>query len=138
MSVELILQDLDRRIEFHGRWRKVWSWTYFTGASATLVAAALTTASAGFISDTGNGKMITAGLALTVMIFTSLEKILKMREKWDLHRNSQQAFEIVRLRLLADTPEGQAIVDEIEKVTQSYSLQLGDLNRAATDSTTGE
>jgi len=138
MGVEEILQDLERRIKFHGRWRSIWSWTYFTGSSAAVISAALATASAGFISDTGEGKMITAGLTLATMIFTSLEKILKMREKWDLHRNSQQGFEMVRLRLLADTPEAQAIVDEIEKVTQSYSLQLGELNRAPTDHTTGE
>lgn len=139
MSIEHISQDLENRIAFHKLWRTVWSWTYFSGASAAVISAALASASAGFISDsTGEGKALTAGLALAAMIFTALEKVLKMREKWDLHRNNQQAFEIVRLRLLADSEELQAVVDQIEKVTQSYSMQLGDLNRAPADSETGE
>ena len=127
-----IIEDISRRISFHQRWRRVWSATYFTGASATVISAVLASASAGFITDTGDGKMLTAGLALSAAIFGSLEKVLKMREKWDLHRNSQLAFEIVRLKAFATTPESKNLVSQIEAIMQSYSMQLGELNAAPT------
>ena len=123
-----IMQDVNKRIEFHQRWRRIWSATYFAGASATVISAALASASAGFIGATGEGKMLTAALALAATIFGSLEKVLKMREKWDLHRNSQQAFEIIRLNAYATTPESKQVVSQIEKIVHSYSLQLGELN----------
>ena len=82
--------------------------------------------------------MLTAGLALAATILTSLEKVLKVREKWDLHRNSQVALRIVKLKMLADTDEARTFVDEIAKVSESYSLQLGELNKAPTTSETGE
>jgi hypothetical protein len=129
-SADPIIQDVTQRIEFHRRWRRIWSATYFTGAAATVICAALATASAGFITDTGGGKMLTAGFALAATVLTSLEKILKMREKWDLHRNNQQAFEIVRLKALATTAESLGVVSQIETIEQSYSLQLGELNAA--------
>lgn len=138
MPKDAIIADLDQRIEFHRRWRRIWSFAYFTGAAATVVSAALATASAGFITDTGEGKMLTAGLAFAATIFTSLEKVLKLREKWDLHRNSQQAFEIVRLKFLADTPEAKALVGQMEAIVQSYSLQLGELNAAPATGETGD
>lgn len=82
--------------------------------------------------------MLTAGLALSATILSSLEKVLKMREKWDLHRNSQVALDMVRLKIMAKTEEERLYVDQIAKVAESYSLQLTDLNKAPTTSETGE
>jgi len=138
MSTENILNALDERLTFHQRWSQVWSFTYFSIAASTVISAALASASAGFISDTGDGKMLTAGLALAATILTSLEKVLKMREKWDLHRNSQVALRIIKLKMMADSDEERAAVELIAKVSESYSLQLGELNKAPTTSETGE
>ena len=138
MSTQEILNELEKRIAFHIRWGQVWSVSYFTIAASSVVSAALASASAGFIGSTGEGKMLTAGLALAATILTSLEKVLKVREKWDLHRNSQVALRIVKLKMLADTDEARRFVDEIAKVSESYSLQLGELNKAPTTSETGE
>jgi len=134
MSLEQILQALRKRIEFHHKWRLIWSVTYFTGATITVVSAALATATAGFITNTGQGRVLTAGLALAATIFASLEKVLKLREKWDLHRNSQVALEIIELKGFAGAADAKKMVEMIEQVAQSYSLQLSDLNVApATD-----
>ena len=138
MSNNDILNELDNRITFHLRWRRIWSGTYFVNAACTVISAALASASAGFISSTGEGKMLTAGLALSATILSSLEKVLKMREKWDLHRNSQVALDMVRLKIMAKTEEERLYVDQIAKVAESYSLQLTDLNKAPTTSETGE
>jgi len=138
MSTNDILNELDNRIAFHLRWRRIWSGAYFTNAATTVISAALASVSAGFISNTGEGKMLTAGLALAATILSSLEKVLKMREKWDLHRNSQVALDMIRLKILAKSDEERACVDQIAKVAESYSLQLTDLNKAPTTSETGE
>ena len=137
MRNENILQDLTSRIDFNRRWRQIWSASYFTVGATTVISAALATASAGFITNTGEGKFLTVGFALAATILTSLEKVLKMREKWDLHRNTQEALEVVRLRMLADSDEDKGVVDQIEKVVQSYSLQLGELNKGPATAETG-
>jgi hypothetical protein len=138
MATENILSVLDERLTFHLRWSRVWSLSYFSMASSSVISAALASASAGFISDTGEGKMLTAGLALAATILTSLEKVLKMREKWDLHRNSQVALRIIKLKMMAETDEERNAVEQIAKVSESYSLQLGELNKAPTTSETGD
>jgi hypothetical protein len=136
--LKTIVQDVETRIAFHRRWRRIWSATYFTGSAASVVTAAAATASAGFITSAGEGKVLTAGLAFAATVFTSLEKVLRTREKWDLHRNSQQALEIVRLNAVADTPESRGLVSQIEAIVQSYGLQLGDLSAAAATKESGE
>jgi hypothetical protein len=138
MSKQEILNELEERIGFHLRWSRVWSYGYFTIAASSVTSAALASASAGFITSTGEGKMLTAGLALAATVLTSLEKVLKVREKWDLHRNSQVALRIVKLRMLAENDEDKAFVDQIAKVSESYSLQLGELNKAPSTKETGE
>jgi hypothetical protein len=134
-----ISEELDKRIQFHQRWRRIWSGVYFTSSATTVISAALATASAGFITSTGGGKLLTASLALAATVFASLEKVLKMREKWDLHRNSQVALEIVKLKSVAGSDEAaKALVSQIEKVAQSYSLQLAELNEAPATHEAGE
>ena len=129
MSEDQIIDALGARIAFHRRWKGIWSVSYFVGAAASVITAALATASAGFIGDAGEGKELTAGLALAATILTSLEKVLKLREKWDLHRNSQIALEIIQLKALAGSLDGKGAVEQIERVAQSYSMQLGDMNQ---------
>lgn len=126
--VERILGQVKDHITFHHKWRVRFSVLYFTGAAITVVSAALTTAAAGFVTDTNRGRMIVAVLALCTTVFASLEKVLKLREKWDLHRNSQVALEIIELRGQTGSVDAEKLVDMIEKVALSYSMQLGELN----------
>ncbi len=127
---------LQREIGKHQTWRRVWSVCYSGGASITVIAGALTTASAGFMDTLDNGQMVTATLAGLTTIFASLEKVLKLREKWDLHRNVQVALEMINLRATAGIIDSGQTVDLIEKTAHTYSLQLADLNAAGGDSPT--
>jgi hypothetical protein len=138
MSDDQILNDLSNRIDFHRKWKRIWSATYFSGASASIVCAAVASASAGFITDTGEGKFITAGFALATTILTSLEKVLNLREKWDLHRNSMQSLDLIRLEFLAESDEHVGVVEQIAAVEQAYSARLGDTNKSRDDDTSGE
>jgi hypothetical protein len=125
---------LEQEIDKHQTWRRVWSVCYSGGASITVIAGALATASAGFMDTFHYGQIITATLAGLTTIFASLEKVLKLREKWDLHRNVQVALEMINLRAAAGLIDNEQTVNLIEKTAHTYSLQLADLNAAGGDS----
>ncbi|MGW8370320.1 MAG: hypothetical protein ACWGPN_16785, partial [Gammaproteobacteria bacterium] len=67
-------------------------------------------------------------------VFASLEKVLKLREKWDLHRNIQVALEMISLRASAGLIDTRETVELIEKTALTYSVRLADLNAAGGDS----
>jgi len=97
-------------------------------------AGAVATASAGFANDYPNGPLVTALLAGVTTVFASLEKVLKLREKWDLHRNIQVALEMISLRASAGLIDTRETVELIETTALTYSVRLADLNAAGGDS----
>ena len=117
---------LQGQIGHHGRWRSVWSVLYFTFAATTVVAGAATTAVAGFVDGEAATTWAT-GLAALTTILASLEKVLKFREKWDLHRNIQAALEMVQMRAENALIDKKQAIDRIEAIAQMYSNQLTDL-----------
>ena len=121
---------LDEQIRHHRRWRGSWSILYFSFAAATIVAGAATTAVAGLYDGVTATKLTTSLAALTT-ILASLEKVLKFREKWDLHRNIQVAFEMIELRAKNGLLAVADVIDQIDSAAHMYSSQLSDLSAAA-------
>jgi len=117
---------LDDQIKHHAKWRSTWSFLYFFFAATTIVAGAATTAVAGLLDGPGATLWTTLLAALTT-IMASLEKVLKFREKWDLHRNIQVAFEMINMRAKNGMIALDKVVDGIDAVAQMYSSQLSEL-----------
>lgn len=117
---------LNQEIERHRLWRKIWSALYFTTAAMTIVMGALTTVTAGMMDE--NGGQYVMFLAAITTILASLEKVLNLREKWDLHRNTQVTLEMIRIRSVSGLLENKELIDRIEKTAHFYSNQLAELN----------
>lgn len=119
---------IDKQIGRHKLWRQIWSVIYFTTAASTIIAGALTTASAGIFDNGANGLTYTTWLAATTTILASLEKVLRLRERWDLHRNIQVEFELIQMRIVSELIDTKEAVTQIERVAQLYSSQLTELS----------
>ena len=119
---------LENEIARHKFWRNLWSFCYFLGTSTTIVCGALTTASAGFIESNPHGAAITAALGFFTTVSASLEKVLRLREKWDLHRNVYTSLEMIYLCVSAQTIDLKEALIQIDKVAQAYNNQLGQIN----------
>lgn len=119
---------IDDEIGRHKLWRQIWSATYFTTAASTIIAGALTTASAGIFDEVANSLTYTTWLAATTTILASLEKVLRLREKWDLHRNIQVELELIQMRIASELIDTKEAVTQIERVAQLYSSQLTELS----------
>jgi hypothetical protein len=72
-----VLGDLNSRIAFQKKWRQITSFSYFTGATLSVIAAATATVVAGL-----GYAAAAAVVAAIATIATSLEKVLLFREKW--------------------------------------------------------
>jgi hypothetical protein len=118
---------LESEISRHKTWRQCWSFLFFATASATVVAGALTTASSGLFGGENGSQVTTTWLAATTTILASLEKVLRLREKWDLHRNIQLNLEMIEMRLSCQLIDMKHAVNEINQVAVSYSQQLSQL-----------
>jgi hypothetical protein len=122
------LQDwIDRETKRHQTWRQVWSFLFFATAALTVVAGAATTAVAGLL-DAESAKQWTIYLAALTTVLASLEKVLRLREKWDLHRNIQTALEIIELRRGAGVIDDKQSIDMIDHLAQVYNNQLAELS----------
>lgn len=119
---------LNKEVGRHRFWRDTWSFLYFLTAACTIIAGALTTASAGLLGDTNNNLQYTTALAAATTILASLEKVLRLREKWDLHRNIQIALEMIQIRLASDLIDMKEAVREIDRIARQYSSQLAELS----------
>ncbi len=128
------IQWLDKEIKRHQFWRNLWSVVYFSGAAITVICGALATASAGFMDSLPHGQLITAALAGLTTIFASLEKVLRLREKWDLHRNQQVSLEMIVLRAKSGLIDNAEILDRVENAAHAYSTELAELNTTDSNS----
>jgi len=113
--------ELNRAIAFQKRWRRITSFSYFAGASLSVVSAILATLLGGFGDSQG---------AAIAAAFTSLEKVLLFREKWSRHRSIEVALEGVRLDLLARNINEKGMAQRMKELLTTYSARLpisGDL-----------
>jgi hypothetical protein len=114
-----LLSELKRRIDFQRKWRQITSFSYFMGASLSVVAAAAATVVAGL------GYAAAAAIVAAVAtIATSLEKILLFREKWAHHRATETELELLRLRYQAGKIDADGAISEIERIVRRYGSQL--------------
>jgi hypothetical protein len=122
---EKLEAELNRAIAFQKRWRRITSFSYFAGASLSVVSAILATLLGGF--GDSQGAAIAAAFAAG---FTSLEKVLLFREKWSHHRSIEVALEGVRLDVLARNIDEKGMAQRMKELLTTYSARLpisGDL-----------
>lgn len=132
---------INDEVERHKRWRRTWSFAYFSTAALTIVAGAATTAIAGLLGPNDMlGPMRPAQwatlLAAVTTILASLEKVLRLREKWDLHRNIQTSLEMIKLKRASSLTSDKKAIELIDKVAQMYSSQLAELSAPSATTTT--
>lgn len=116
-----------REIAHHRSWRRIWSIAFFGTAALTVISGAATTAVAG-LADPEKAQTATIILAATTTVLASLEKVLRLREKWDLHRNIQISLEMTELKRSAGIIDDAKAVEMLDKIAQSYSTQLAELS----------
>ena len=122
-----VVEWINSEIKRHKQWRQIWSFLYFAIAASTVIAGALTTASAGIFDDAATNTTYTTWLAAATTIFASLEKVLRLREKWDLHRNIQVMLEMIKMRSAAGLIDNKEVMQQVEQAAQLYSSQLSEL-----------
>jgi hypothetical protein len=113
------VSELNKRIEFQQKWRRITSFSYFTGASMSVIAAATATVVAGL-----GYAAAAAVVAAVATIVTSLEKILLFREKWGHHRAIETDLELLRLRYETGKVDTDGAISEIEKIVRRYGAKL--------------
>jgi len=118
---------LSREIARHRTWRRRWSFLYFGTAAATIIAGAATTVAAGLL-EPEDAKRYTIWLAALTTVLASLEKVLRFREKWDLHRGIQVALEMTDLRRSAGILEEEEAINSLERIARSYDSKLAQLS----------
>ena len=116
-----------QQIKHHRKWKSRWSFLYFFFAATTIVAGAATTAVAG-IFDGDKATLYTVLLAALTTILASLEKVLKLRDKWDLHRDIEHAYQILLFR--AKELERAAFIESVQRINSHYSTELSGLTAA--------
>lgn len=119
MPNPVLEQQLNAAIAFHRKWRRITSFSYFAGASLSVVSATTATVVAGF--GYASAASIVAALAT---IFTSLEKLLLFRGKWTHHRAAEAQLGMVCLRYMAGQIDDKATVDQIERITHLYTTNV--------------
>jgi hypothetical protein len=128
---------IGNQIGHHRRWRSIWSFVYFANAALIIIAGAATTAATGLFamwSLPENVKLFWITLlAATTTILASLEKILRLREKWDLHRNIQVSLELIELKAAEGFLTKEKLLQEIDQTARLYSSQLSELVAVKTD-----
>jgi multidrug transporter EmrE-like cation transporter len=111
-SVDLELVAL---IAYHKGWKKFPSRASFCMTAFSIVAAAAASVTAGL-----RYSVAAAILAAMATVFTSLEKVLQFRERWDLHRITEDGFQQIRweraLKGLAD----DAVADRVNAIQRHY------------------
>jgi hypothetical protein len=118
---------LGEEIKRHRRWRRRWSFLYFGNASLTIIAGAATTVAAGLLEPEA-AKRYTIWLAALTTVLASLEKVLRFREKWDLHRGIQVALEMTELRRSAGLLNDEKAIESLQRIARSYDARLSQLS----------
>jgi Protein of unknown function (DUF4231) len=116
---DIVLPELDEQIDFQRRWRRITSFSYFTGASLSVIAAAAATVVAGL-----GYAAAAAVVAALATIATSLEKVLLFREKWTHHRAIETDLELLRLRYRAHKVDEEHAISEFERIVRRYGSNM--------------
>jgi hypothetical protein len=121
-STDMLL-ELGKAIAFQQKWRRITSFSYFIGASLSIVSAAAASVIAGL-----GFSSVAAIVAAAATVLTSLEKVLLFREKWSHHRSVESELEIVRLGYIAKQFDERAAFEKIVKIMQFYNAKMPMVN----------
>jgi hypothetical protein len=114
------LAELNRLIEFHRGWKRFSSYASFLGSASSIIAAATATVVAGLGSASA-----AAVIAALATIFTSLEKVLQFRERWDLHRETEESLDQLRWEAATGNLSRSAdLVAKVSEVRTAYSQRM--------------
>ncbi len=72
-------------------------------------------------------------LAAATTILASMEKVLRLREKWDLHRNIEVELNMINLKRGTANYDEETALADIRVVARQYSSQLSAISAAADD-----
>ena len=114
-----IASELQSLIRFQQKWRRITSFSYFAGASLSIVAAAAASVVAGL-----GYSAAAAILAAIAAVVASLEKVLLFRDKWAHHRAVETELDLVRLKYESHEIDKKTTVAEIERIVRDYSQRL--------------
>jgi hypothetical protein len=123
---------LGQEIDRHRKWRWRWSLLYFGTAALTIISGAATTVAAGLL-EPESAKRYTLWLAALTTVLASLEKVLRFREKWDLHRGIQVALEMTDLRRSAGLLKDEEAIERLERIARNYDAKLSQLSSPVPD-----
>ena len=111
--------ELAKLIEFHNGWKRFSSYASFAGAALSIVAAA----TASVVAGLGNAPAA-AIIAALATIFTSLEKVLQFRERWDLHRDTEERLDQLRWEVSVGQLPPADLLAQIGQIRTGYSEKM--------------
>lgn len=130
---------LQKNAKHQNLWRRVFSVAFFATAGLTIITGALTTAVAGLARGYGwtdaEALKWSTILAAATTILASMEKVLRLREKWDLHRNVHMEIELIEIKRGSSNYDDAKLIADIERVGRQYSSQLAAITRPVDSST---
>jgi hypothetical protein len=112
-------QELDTIIKFHRAWKKFSSFASFIGAALSIVSAAAATVVAGL----GYAEAA-AIIAAFATVFTSLEKVLQFRERWDLHRLMENEFDQLRWDVALEGLSDRELAKRVGDIRIKYAERM--------------
>ena len=116
---EPVADILQKNLEFHNKWRKRTSIAH----TITSIGMIVFSAGAAFVGTLYG--TTAAFFAAIATICASLEKGLKLSEKWKLHLKTQMKLECIKLRYEKQQfSQESEIIKEISDVMNSYAAEL--------------
>jgi hypothetical protein len=112
-------RELDALITFHKSWKRFSSFASFIGAALSIVSAASATVVAGL-----GYSAAAAVVAAFATVFTSLEKVLQFRERWDLHRLMENDFDQLRWEAASNELSNIELAHRVGEIRAKYAERM--------------
>jgi hypothetical protein len=106
-------------IRYHKAWKRFSSYASFSMTALSIVSAATASVTAGLQFATVAS--ILAGLAT---VFTTLEKVLQFRERWDLHRITADDLAQVEWNMQVKGLSSAEAADQVFNIVKRYNDKM--------------
>jgi hypothetical protein len=131
MKDDELVAEIEAKLVFQVKWKRIMSAAYFTTTALGLVFSAAATVVAGV--GYSLGASILAGSATALF---GLEKALLFREKWTHHLNSAMQLEALKIEYQYGTLDATKTSQRLAEILTSYAARLPvtpriDLKRAS-------
>jgi hypothetical protein len=114
-----ISAELTKLIAYHRGWKKFSSYASFVGSALSIIAAAAASVVAGL------GYAATAAvIAAFATVFTSLEKVLQFRERWDLHRSVEDDLDQLRWERAERNMTAAQVTEKVNEIRNNYTTRM--------------